>query len=95
MKKKILISTYYFSIIYDSNELNNDKGHLYIGSLLHDINGNRYSNNSLSTTSSTSYEWAFTLRNILFGDKIIDSQIESYLYPEFGFISGNEKFLTH
>ena len=92
LKKKNLISTYYFSIIYDSKELNNDKWHLYIGALLHDINGKRYSNNSLSITSSTSFEWAFTFRHILFGDKIIDTQIESHLYPEFGFISGNEKF---
>ena len=42
LKNLGLISSYDFSFIYDSNDLNEDTGTLCIGALLHDIDENKY-----------------------------------------------------
>ena len=95
LKSLGLISSYDFSFIYDSNNLDEDTGTLYIGSLLHDINSTKYNPSFFNITYSNLLLdglWGYTIEKSYLGDKLLERSQIAYFYPEFGFISGSRKF---
>ena len=92
LKKKNLISSYNFSLIYDSDSLDCETGNFSIGALPHEFDKLQYNEDGHKTTYTTTNEWALTFEQILFGNEKIQLQIDAQLYPEFGFIMGNTKF---
>ena len=95
LKNLDIISGYEFSFIYDSNNLSEDTGVLYIGALLHDINKNKYNENYYYSTYSNlnlNGLWGYTIDKISLGNESFDQAKDGFFYPEFGFIVGTFNF---
>ena len=75
LKNLGLISSYDFSFIYDSNNLNEDTGTLYIGSLLHYINNTKYNQSFFNITHSNLLLdglWGYTIEKSYLGNKTFE-----------------------
>ena len=97
LKNLDIISGYEFSIIYDSNNLAEDTGILYIGASLHDINKYKYNENYYySTYSSLNLNglWGYTFEQTFLGNDTFERGKDTYFYPEFGFIVGTSNFFV-
>ena len=94
LAEKKYISSYNFSILYDSNIFNEYKGKLYIGADPHKILNIAIDKQDLKTAYRAQDEWAFLFNDIFFDDKIIQQGAVAQLYPEFGFISGHANFFN-
>ena len=95
LKNLGLISSYDFSFIYDSNDLDEDTGTLYVGALLHDIDENKYNASFFNGTYSDIYlngQWGYTIKKSYLGNKIFEKAKIAFFYPEFGFIVGTNNF---
>ena len=90
LKKLDIISSYDFSILYDSTDINEDSGKVYIGSLPHEINNKTYDELDFKTAySSFNGQWEHYFQKISLGNKTIHMNKEAYFVPEFGFIIGS------
>ncbi len=94
LAEKKYISSYNFSILYDSSIFNEYKGKLYIGADPHKILNIAIDKQDLKTAYRAQNEWAFLFNDIFFDDKIIQQGAVAQLYPEFGFISGHANFFN-
>lgn len=93
LKQLDVISSYYVSILYDSYKFEDDTGKLYIGALPHEINKKQYDEKDLKKIYSKQYfYWEFTIEDLYLGNKSTSIHPDAYFYPEFGFISGIQKF---
>ena len=95
LKNLDIISGYEFSFIYDSNNLCEDKGILYIGASLHDINKNKYNEKYYYSTYSNlnlNGLWGYTFEHTFLGNDIFERAKTAFFYPEFGFIVGTRNF---
>ena len=95
LKNLDIISGYEFSFIYDSNNLCEDKGILYIGASLHDINKNKYNEKYYYSTYSSVYLngfWGYTFEHTFLGNDIFERAKTAFFYPEFGFIVGTRNY---
>ena len=95
LKNLDIISGYEFSFIYDSNNLCEDKGILYIGASLHDINKNKYNEKYYYSTYSNlnlNGLWGYTFEYTFLGNDIFERAKTAFFYPEFGFIVGTRNF---
>ena len=89
LKKVNMISSYDVSILYDSTDINEDAGKIYIGSLPHEINNKTYNKFDFKTTySSLNGQWEIYFQKISLGNNTINMNKEAYFFPEFGFIIG-------
>ena len=98
LKNLGLISSYDFSFIYDSNDLNEDTGTLYIGALLHDIDENKYNASFFNITYANlnfNGQWGYTIKKSYLGNKTFENEKNAFFYPEFGFIVGTSNFFEH
>ena len=100
LKKNNIISYKVFSIKYNSNLMNEDKGKLVIGAYPHMYNGNIYKqeyyrNDNGEKGIEDRVEWAFNCDEIKVGQYIIDKNTKLYFYPEIGFIIGNNNFFNY
>ena len=65
LKKLDIISSYDFSILYDSTDINEDSGKVYIGSLPHEINNKTYDELDFKTAySSFNGQWEHYFQKI-------------------------------
>ena len=95
LKNLGLISGYDFSFIYDSNNLNEDSGYLYLGAPLHDIDKNKYNISFFNNTYSDlnlNGQWGYTIEKTNLGNNTFERAKSAYFYPEFGFIVGTRNF---
>ena len=95
LKNLGLISGYEFSFIYDSNNLTEDRGTLYVGASLHYIDNNKYNASFFNSTyvdSSNIGQWQFTFQKTLYGNDEFERAKNAYFYPEIGFIVGTRNF---
>ena len=95
LKNNELISGYEFSFIYDSNNLNEDTGTLYVGASLHDIDNNKYNVSFFNSTYSNlnlNGFWGYTFEKTYLGNEIFERAKTVLFYPEFGLIVGTRNF---
>lgn len=95
LKNNELISGYEFSFIYDSNNLNEDTGTLYVGASLHDIDNNKYNVSFFNSTYSNlnlNGFWGYTFEKTYLGNEIFEKAKTALFYPEFGLIVGTRNF---
>ena len=100
MKKNNIISYKVFSIKYNSNQMNEDKGKLIIGAYPHMYNGNNYKeeyyiNDNGEKGIDDRVEWVFNFDEIKDDKDIIDKNTKIYFYPEMGFIVGNNNYFNY
>lgn len=95
LKNNGLISGYEFSFIYDSNNLTEDTGTLYVGAPLHAIDNNKYNVSFFNSTYSElilNGFWGYTFEKNYLGNEIFEKAKTALFYPEFGFIVGTRNF---
>ena len=98
LKNLGLISGYDFSFIYDSNNLNEDSGNLYLGASLHDIDNNKYKESFFNSTYSDlnlNGQWGYTIDKSSLGNNTFERAKNAFFYPEFGFIVGTRNFFEY
>ena len=95
LKKEEIISEMVFSIKYEAE----DKGKLYIGTYPHLIDSKYYkaeyflSDNAAQVYSSI--EWALYFNEIKSGNNIIQTNCNSFLYVEIGYIIGTKNYFDY
>ena len=98
LKNLGLISGYDFSFIYDSNNLNEDSGNLYIGAPLHIIDNNKYNETFFNSTYSDmnfNGQWGYIIDKSSLGKSTFERVKNAFFYPEIGFIVGTRNFFEH
>ena len=95
LKKLDLISSYDISILYDSSNIEDDNGKLYIGALPDEINEKRYNRDDYIKSASLDTDlWEMEFQKMYLGNESFDVSKNAYFYPEFGFISGSINFFN-
>ena len=99
LKYKEIISELVFSFEYNSENLDDDKGKLFVGTYPHIINDNKYKEKYLiffnAANIYTKVEWAFYFNEIKLGDEIIETNCNSFLYVEMGYIIGTKNYFNY
>ena len=85
-----MVSDLVFAFEYNSENTDDNKGKMYIGTYPHIIDGNKYKEKYLiffnAANIYTKVEWAFYFNEIKLSDKIIETNCNSFLYVEIGYI---------
>ena len=95
LKQLNIISGYDVSIMYDSTDINEDTGKIFMGALPHEIDNKKYDKSDYKSMYSSFYgQWEIYTQKISLGNKTFDMNKETYFFPEFGFISGTNHFFN-
>ena len=99
LKENNIISYNVFSFKYDSKNMNEDSGKLYIGAYPHLYNRFQFDKNNYikNNIRKGRYEldWIYFFEEIKIGDNTFDFSKEAYFYTELGFIIGSENFFHY
>ena len=99
LKKNKIISSYVFSIIYDTKSFDEDTGKLYIGAYPHILDKDHYTEDYLISDEaervSTNIEWNFNFDEIKIGNHIVEKNSYSFFYIEIGFIIGKKAYFNY
>ena len=99
LKKNKIISSYLFSIIYDTKTFDEDTGKLFIGAYPHILDENHYTEDNFISDEANSIrdniEWNFNFDEIKVNNKIVDKNANSYFYIEIGFIIGKKEYFDY
>ena len=99
LKYKEIISELVFSVEYNPDTINDDKGKFYIGDYPHLIDGNKYKEKYLiffkAANIYAKVEWAFYFDEIKLGDKTIEAKCNAFLYFEIGYIIGTKNYFNN
>ena len=99
LKKNNIISSYAFSIIYDSKNFDEDTGKLYIGAFPHTIDKKHFIEDYYTSDGANSVsgniQWGLNFDEVKIGNNIVEKNSNSYFYIEIGFLVGKKAYFNY
>ena len=102
LKENNIISTKIFTFKYDSENINDDSGKLFIGAHPYEYDNEKYKEDYYIIESSKFNEeydvdWIYSIDDISINNKILTNKVidNAYFYLEIGFIIGTQKFFEY
>ena len=99
LKENNIISSKIFTFKYDSENINEDSGKLYIGAHPYEFNNEQYKEDNYKRYESNfkeelDVEWAYNIDDIYINNKILTTKVidNAFFYSEIGFIIASKNF---
>ncbi len=102
LKENNIISSKIFTFKYDSENINEDSGKLYIGAHPYEFNNEQYKEDNYKRYESNfkeelDVEWAYNIDDIYINNKILTTKVidNAFFYSEIGFIIASKNFFEY
>jgi hypothetical protein len=99
LKKNRIISSYVFSIIYNTKDFDEDTGKLYIGAYPHILDKKHYTEDYFISGEANNVagniEWNLNFDEIKVDNKLVEKNSNSYFYIEIGFLIGKKAYFNY